>query len=93
MNNFDKWRREVNIILTSTLGLSLKDLDSSFEEEIQKIYAVGDDPMDAAQFIASSLDPRFDVEDALLNKVVLKSKPVSKKNNRKFKEKLDEKEE
>lgn len=90
MNLFDKWRREVNIILQDTVRLSLADLDEYIEENVRLLYENGEDPIDAAQYVAGEVNPEWDLEEMIAERIVPKSKPTPKKNNRKFRNHIDE---
>ena len=85
MDPFEKWRREVNIILNDTIGFSLGEMEEYIEENVKRLYEDGEDPIDAAQYAAGELDPAWDLEQILLDRVTPKAKPVSKKNVKKFK--------
>jgi hypothetical protein len=90
MNSFEKWRREVNIILHNTVGYSLRDLAEQgdfaehVEENVRRLFENGEDPIDGAQYIAEEIDPSLDVEQILADKLGPKQKPLPKKNLRKF---------
>jgi hypothetical protein len=85
MDPFEKWRREVNIILNDTVGVSLGEMEEYIEENVRKLYDNGEDPMDAAQYAAGELDPTLDLEQILIDRVTPKAKPTGKKNLKKFK--------
>lgn len=79
MNQFESWRREVNIILNDTVGFSLRDMADNISDKAKELYEFGEDPLSAAQEIAQELDPAFDLEQILKERVTLKMKPPSKK--------------
>ena len=78
MSQFNNWRREVNIILNDTLGFSLKEMDKQVEEDVKRLYDNGEDPMDAAQYAASLVNPTLDLEQILLDKTVPKQRSATK---------------
>ena len=85
MDSFESWRREVNIILNDTLGFSLGEMEDHVEENVKRLYEDGEDPMDAAQYAAGELNPAIDLEQILIDRITPKTKPISKKNVKKFK--------
>jgi len=85
MDLFERWRREVNIILNDTIGSSLGEMGQRIEEGVKTLYEDGEDPMDAAQWAAGELDPALDIEQILIDRLIPKVKPTGKKNIKKFK--------
>ena len=85
MNPFEKWRREVNIILNDTIGFSLREMAEYIEESVQCLYEDGEDPIDAAQYAAGELNPIWDLEQILADRIVIKPKPIAKKHLKKVK--------
>lgn len=84
MKSFENWRREVNIILNDTIGLSLVDLAECVEDAVKELYEAGDDPMDAAQYAANEAHPGIDIEDIIADRLAPKVKPSGKNKVRKF---------
>lgn len=85
MSAFENWRREVNIILNDTIGISLGDMNGHIEENVKKLYEDGEEPIDAAQYAACEMYPTLDIEQMLFDKAMPKSKPAQKKRLKKFK--------
>jgi hypothetical protein len=85
MDPFEKWRREVNIILHDTVGYSLADLAEYIEENVRRLYEDGEDPLDGAQYVAGEIDPSLDLEEIIADRLAPKVKSTSKKNLKKFK--------
>ena len=85
MDLFEKWRREVNIILHDTVGYSLIDLEEYIEENVRRLYEDGEDPLDGAQYVAGEIDPSLDIEQIIADRLAPKGKSVSKKKLKKFK--------
>jgi len=84
MNPFEKWRREVNIILNDTVGYSLRNVDDTVAGEVRCLYENGEDPVVAAQYVAGETDPSIDIEQILIEKITPKLKQTSKRT-KKFK--------
>ena len=79
MESFENWRREVNIILNDTIGLSLAELAEYIEVGVKEIYDAGDDPIDAAQYAANEAHPGIDIEEIIANKLAPRIKAPGKK--------------
>lgn len=79
MDPYEKWRREVNIILMDTVGFSLGELEAHIEENVRKLYEDGEDPMYAAQYAAGEVDPVLDIEQIILDRPIPQAKPKKKK--------------
>lgn len=90
MDPFEKWRREVNIILQDTIGVSLADLSEYIEENVRLLYENGEDPIDGAQYAAGEINPEWDLEEMMAQRLAPKRKPAPKKNSRKFRDHVDE---
>jgi hypothetical protein len=81
MRSFDKWRREVNIILQSVKGVSLSDLDPWVEDNARLMFNNGEEPVIAAQDVVDQLFPfeGIDVEQTLTANLPRKEQPRTKK--------------
>jgi len=75
---FESWRREVNIILNQVIGQSLKDMGLNLDEDMQKMYNDGEEPLDAAQFIVNEIQMDVDIEMFLLELEMKKQKSFKK---------------
>jgi len=84
VNLFEKWRREVNIILNDTIGYSLKDMGENVENNVKKLFEDGEEPIEAAQYAAGEMDPSIDLDSLLSVRLMPKIKPEPKRNTKKF---------
>jgi hypothetical protein len=81
MKHFEKWRREVNIILMNATGKSLVDLGEYGEQAAKIRFNDGEDPVTAAECIIDEVFPSREALEVLARGLVVEQKP--KKSSKK----------
>jgi len=90
MDSFEKWRREVNIILHDIVDISLTDMEVYIEDNIKLLYEDGAEPIDGAQYAVEEIKPMLNIEQILLDRTAKATRFAAQKRKNTFEEETDE---